>query len=470
MKKRNAFALVLILCLMASFLTACGGGVELPLGHRYGNPEISFADGKVIINYICVDCDFYEIEERAVSTQVADGQAWDAAFQNLSMAKYSLSFCTTDGENTQTKHCIVTEDRGYYGELSSDGITPVEAFYTLQKNDGTFVTYILSGEEGTVSLAPETNGFYLENLKNQSGMYFSFEGKFDKFTYDPESGSYICSEPIEGRLNGTDANVSSVRTLQNVTVSIADGQILSIKAVYSEVNEYLDEVQVEVCVYNIGYSVVKVPQSVIEEVTGTADAADPDFTYEINNNAVTITDAQPDIQSITIPATVDGLPVVAIGENAFRDCTALTDIAIPESVKSVGDNAFLGCDSLINVKYAGTQTQWDSIAIGQTGNAPLMNATVHFKGQCVHSYDEGTIIEDPTCLDAGMKIYTCDGCGKQKTEYIPRLADHTYTNGTCTSCGADDPKYVEDTDEEPGGLWGAIVDLVEAILQIISFF
>lgn len=512
MKKRYALTFLLILCFLALFLTACGGNVELPLGHRYGNPEIAFADGEVTIKYICADCDFYEIEERAVSTQVADGQAWDAAFRNLNMAKYSLAFSTTAGEKTEKKHCIVTEDEGYYAELSSDGVTPVEEFYTLRKDDGTFVTYIRSGADGMISLAPATNGFYLENLKNQSGMYYSFEGKFEQFTYDPESGSYICSQPIEGQLNGTVA--TPVRTLQNVTVSIADGQILCIKVSYSEVNAYLDEVRVDICLYNIGYSVVKVPQHFIEAVIGKSDTMESGvFTYQLRNGKVTITGVNTAVGGVLpVPAFLDGYPVVAIGEGAFKGCVNVTEIVIPDTVSTIGDNAFLGCAGLSNVKYGGTQVQWSIVTIGEIGNTPLLNATIHFSEDCEHtwdagtvakqstcgvagikvytcstcgtqkpeylpqlnnhSYDSGVVTEESTCRDAGIKTYTCTECGKSKTEYIPKLATHTYMNGTCIGCGADDPRYVEDTgkDQEIGGLLGAFIQLFESIFKIFSFF
>ncbi|MDR0473520.1 MAG: leucine-rich repeat domain-containing protein [Treponema sp.] len=32
--------------------------------------------------------------------------------------------------------------------------------------------------------------------------------------------------------------------------------------------------------------------------------------------------------------------------NAFQNCTGLTDITIPDSITSIGSRAFLGCSSL----------------------------------------------------------------------------------------------------------------------------
>ena len=54
--------------------------------------------------------------------------------------------------------------------------------------------------------------------------------------------------------------------------------------------------------------------------------------------------------AVTIPATVTysgkTFNVVSIGEYAFRDCTRLTSVVIPNSVKSIGAYAFYNCSQV----------------------------------------------------------------------------------------------------------------------------
>lgn len=56
---------------------------------------------------------------------------------------------------------------------------------------------------------------------------------------------------------------------------------------------------------------------------------------------------------VVIPATVEyrekQFKVVQIGSNAFKDCTSLTSVIIPQGVTSLPDNIFSGCTRLTNV-------------------------------------------------------------------------------------------------------------------------
>ena len=59
--------------------------------------------------------------------------------------------------------------------------------------------------------------------------------------------------------------------------------------------------------------------------------------------------------NLVIPETYNGLPVVAIGEEAFLN-SKITSIVIPEGVVSIGDAAFWACGDLIYVSLPSTLT------------------------------------------------------------------------------------------------------------------
>ena len=56
-----------------------------------------------------------------------------------------------------------------------------------------------------------------------------------------------------------------------------------------------------------------------------------------------------DVVDVIIPAMINGINVSSIGYAAFRDCSSLTSVTIPDSIQSIGKSAFLYCSSLTSV-------------------------------------------------------------------------------------------------------------------------
>jgi hypothetical protein len=74
------------------------------------------------------------------------------------------------------------------------------------------------------------------------------------------------------------------------------------------------------------------------------------FTYEVVGDTVEITDYPTNaVGDVEIPAEIDGKPVTSIANHAFRDCSGLTGVTIPEEVTTIGIGAFSRCSGLTEV-------------------------------------------------------------------------------------------------------------------------
>ena len=77
------------------------------------------------------------------------------------------------------------------------------------------------------------------------------------------------------------------------------------------------------------------------------------FTYTLDKDEnATITGYNGNASALSIPATIDGHPVVAIGQSAFSGRTGLQAVYIANSVTEIKYNAFKNCKSLKTVKLS----------------------------------------------------------------------------------------------------------------------
>lgn len=97
-----------------------------------------------------------------------------------------------------------------------------------------------------------------------------------------------------------------------------------------------------------------------------------DYMYRKNDYHVTIARFNQKVTgAISIPSTIDDLPVVVIA-GAFADCDGLTSISIPESVVVIGRGAF-SCKNLSSITIPDSVVFIDNMAFFQSG---LTNITI----------------------------------------------------------------------------------------------
>lgn len=89
--------------------------------------------------------------------------------------------------------------------------------------------------------------------------------------------------------------------------------------------------------------------------------------YEEVGGGVVVIGYSKDAKDLIIPPSIPTrytwtLPVLEIAACAFKDCTGLTSIKIPNSVTSIGYEVFKGCSSLISIEIPNSVTSIDYYA------------------------------------------------------------------------------------------------------------
>ena len=81
-----------------------------------------------------------------------------------------------------------------------------------------------------------------------------------------------------------------------------------------------------------------------------------DWTYTVTDNQATITGYSGDDTEVIIPAELDGIAVVKVGDEAFKDNSSVTNVTIPDSLTSIGNDAFNSCTGLTSVTIGNSVT------------------------------------------------------------------------------------------------------------------
>lgn len=96
-------------------------------------------------------------------------------------------------------------------------------------------------------------------------------------------------------------------------------------------------------------------------------AAQAQFGYmtNVNNtNTVTITNYSGHGGAVTIPTTINGLTVTAIGTDAFYDIPSVASVLMPNTVSNIGDYAFAYCVGMTNVTIPASVTNIGVFSFG----------------------------------------------------------------------------------------------------------
>ncbi len=115
---------------------------------------------------------------------------------------------------------------------------------------------------------------------------------------------------------------------------------------------------------------------ILRELTVTDEKGEK---ITVADNKFTMPEGNVNITATFIPAE---LPVVAIADEAFKNCGKVTSVTIPASVTSIGKNAFIGCKELVQFKIDGANKNFKSYDDG-----------------VIYNVNVDTIVAFPTAFD-----------------------------------------------------------------------
>ena len=133
----------------------------------------------------------------------------------------------------------------------------------------------------------------------------------------------------------------------------------------------------------VGLSAAAFPPAVLEPVSIVAEAAVVgDWEYTVSSGKVTITGYTGTATNLSIPRTIGGKDVVAIGEDVFFANMNLISVFIPSNVTTIKKYAFQCCNNLQTVEIQGA-AHIGTLAFGSCRS--LTNAKMH--KNCVSDTD-----------------------------------------------------------------------------------
>lgn len=93
------------------------------------------------------------------------------------------------------------------------------------------------------------------------------------------------------------------------------------------------------------YAVLATYREQMEELEAELAKSKGEYLYVVEDGEVTLTGYSGKEKNVTLPSAIDGLPVTAIGKEAFKN-TAVESVILPSSIRKIDWFAFYGCRNL----------------------------------------------------------------------------------------------------------------------------
>lgn len=182
--------------------------------------------------------------------------------------------------------------------------------------------------------------------------------------------------------------------------------------------------------------------------------------YTVSSDGVTVTGLSDETRQILhVPAYIGGLPVVgiaddafdavpltrvalgnlitSIGARAFKECSTLVEITLPEGVKSIGSEAFLGCGALQPFPIPASVQSIGNKAFAGCDSMPLADGILYLGEWLIFGKENLSTVS----VRNGTKYIACgafEGCEELRTVTLPEGL-LTVGAGAFSKCAALEP-------------------------------
>ena len=94
-----------------------------------------------------------------------------------------------------------------------------------------------------------------------------------------------------------------------------------------------------------------------ETIAGNRDVGGVAYKLSDNGEYYTVVGYSESFPTLTIVASIDGIPVTAIAESAFKNNVTVNKIEIRAQLTSIGDSAFRSCENLTTINIPASLTE-----------------------------------------------------------------------------------------------------------------
>lgn len=177
-------------------------------------------------------------------------------------------------------------------------------------------------------------------------------------------------------------------------------------------------------------------QSMTEETPAS------DFSYTISDGKVTVTDYLGTAEKIRVPETIEGAPVISIGDNAFADLPDLKVLWIPDGVTSFGKEILKGSGKVYALRtpmpteegkthlgylYGAASYETNNVADLRGLDFLVIGGTpTELAPNALYDCNDLLAIKLPSTLSklSSFSLYRCESLKYLNTEYLTEIAPH----------------------------------------------